>query len=72
MTGPRTGLDRRTALAGALLALTGLLAGCSSRIPRIRTRSGCDSALTYRWSSTLVMEGMASSGAWECCCEDHR
>ena len=30
MTGPRTGLDRRTALAGALLALTGLLAGCSS------------------------------------------
>ena len=30
MTGPRTGRDRRTALAGALLALTGLLAGCSS------------------------------------------
>jgi polar amino acid transport system substrate-binding protein len=29
MTGPRTGLARRTALAGALLALTGLVAGCS-------------------------------------------
>src|SRR3954463_9223066 len=38
----------------------------------MRTRSGCESALTYRWSSTLVMEGMASSEVWEWSCAHHR